>query len=131
MINVLNGTLDMGVGEIEELRSQIDAKQVRLLGVLAENRLEEFPDLPTVQQQGIDVAVTKFRGLAGPKGMPKEIAATWEAAMRRVLADPAYKKIYSEDSLIPTLMGQDKARAFTNQFAGDVKREFRDLGIIR
>ena len=131
MINVLNGTLDMGVGEIQELRSQIEAKQVRLLAVLTDNRLEEFPDLPTARQQGIDVAVTKFRGLAGPKGVPKEIAAAWEAALRRVLADPAYRKIYSEDSLVPTLMGQEQARAFTAKFADDVTREFRDLGIIR
>jgi putative tricarboxylic transport membrane protein len=131
MINVLNGTLDMGVGEIEELRSQIDAGQVRLLGVLTDKRLAEFPDLPTAREQGVDVAVTKFRGLAGPKGAPPEIGQMWEAALRRVLADSEYKKLYAENSLIPTLMGQEAARTFTKQFADEVTREFRDLGIIR
>ena len=27
MINVLNGTLDIGIGEIQELRSQLEAEQ--------------------------------------------------------------------------------------------------------
>lgn len=131
MINVLNGTLAMGVGEIEELRAQIDAKQVRLLAVLMDTRIDEFPSLPTAREQGIDVAVTKFRGLAGPKGAPPEIARLWEAALTKLLADPEYKKVYAENSLIPTLMGQDKARDFTARFADDVKREFREMGIIR
>ena len=34
MLNVLNGTLDLGIGEIQEMVSQIEAGQVRLLATL-------------------------------------------------------------------------------------------------
>ena len=131
MINVLNGTLDFGIGEIQEIRAQLDAGKVRLLGVLTETRLADFPDLATAREQGFDVVVTKFRGLAGPKGIPDEIAARWERAIRQVLASDAYKAEYMKESLIPAPMGRAEARAFTRKFAEEVTTALRELGVIR
>src|SRR5687768_13335083 len=39
VIGVLNGTYDLGIGEIQELRAQIEARKLRLLAVLTEKRL--------------------------------------------------------------------------------------------
>src|SRR5690606_38573382 len=50
MINILNGTLDIAVGEVQELRSQLDAKQIRILAVATNERLESLPDVPTLKE---------------------------------------------------------------------------------
>ena len=131
MINVLNGTLDLGIGEVQEIRSQLEAGKVRLLGVLTEARLPDFPDLPTAREQGVDLVVTKFRGLAGPKGMPDEIAAMWHDALRKVLDSPAYKAQYAKESLVPVLKGRVEARAFTTAFAAEVEQNLRELGVVK
>ena len=131
MINVLNGTLDIGIGEVQELRAQLDAGKVRLLGVLTEKRLPDLPDLKTAKEQGIDTVVTKFRGLAGPKGIPDELAKQWEAAIRKALDSPAYKAVYGKESLVPAVMGRAEARAFTTKFAAEVKTTLKDLGVIK
>jgi putative tricarboxylic transport membrane protein len=131
MINVLNGTLDMGVGEVEELRNQVEAGQVRLLATLTEQRLAKFPDVPTAREAGTDVVVTKFRGLAGPKGIPDDIARMWNAALQRTLANPAYKAAYEANNLLPTLMDRPAAREFTTRFAEGVRTSLRELGVIR
>lgn len=131
MINVLNGTLDFGIGEIQEIRAQLDAGRVRLLGVLTGNRLPDFPALATVKEQGFDVVVTKFRGLAGPKGMSDELAAQWEQALRRAVASEAYKAEYSRESLVLSVMGRAEAREFTRKFAEEVAGTLRELGVIR
>ena len=39
MINVLNGTLDIGVGEAQELQSQLEAGSLRVLATFSETRL--------------------------------------------------------------------------------------------
>ena len=70
MINVLNGTLDIGVGEMQEVQSQLEAGQIRLLATFSEERLETLPDMPTVKELGYDIVARKFRGLAGPRGCP-------------------------------------------------------------
>lgn len=129
MLNVLNGTYDIGIGEIQELRSQLDSKQVRLLAVLTDKRLPDFPDLPTAKEQGIDLVVTKFRGLAGPKGLPPAVLKAWDDGIRAVLADPAYQKEYAKESLIPAPMGAEEARQFTASFAGDVATSLKELGV--
>ena len=89
LINVLNGTLDVGIGEIQELRGQIDAGEVKLLASYTADRLDTFPDLQTAREQGIDLVVDKFRGLAGPKGLPEDIIAAWETAIPALLEDPS------------------------------------------
>jgi tripartite-type tricarboxylate transporter receptor subunit TctC len=131
MINVLNGTLDFGIGEIQEIRAQLDAGKVRLLGVLTEKRLPDFANLATVKEQGFDVVVTKFRGLAGPKGIPDDIAAQWERAIRQVVASDAYKAEYAKESLVPNVLGRAEARIFTQKFAEDITATLRELGVIK
>ena len=92
MINVLNGTLDVGIGEVQELRSQLEANQVRLLATFNPDRMTDYPDVPTVKESGFDVVLQKFRGLASPKGLPDDIGAIWDKAAQGVLADPEYQR---------------------------------------
>lgn len=131
MIGVLNGTYDIGIGEIQELRAQLEGGRIRLLAVLNEKRLSGLPDLPTAKEQGFNVVVTKFRGIAGPKGVSDEVARAWEDGLRKALELPAYKAAYTRESLIPALMGRAEARRFTAQFAKDVADSLKELGVIK
>ncbi|HEX2114543.1 MAG TPA: tripartite tricarboxylate transporter substrate binding protein, partial [Alphaproteobacteria bacterium] len=125
MVNVLNGTLDIGIGEIQELRAQLDSNQVRLLAVLTERRLADLPDLPTAHEQGLDLVVTKFRGLAGPKNIPPATIKLLEDGVEAVLADPEYKKEYARENLIPTFMRHEEAQRFTAKFTEEVSASLR------
>jgi tripartite-type tricarboxylate transporter receptor subunit TctC len=131
MLGVLNGTLDLGVGEIQEMVAQLDAGQVRLLAVLTADRVPALPDLATAREQGIDVVVTKFRGLAGPKNLPPNVLKAWQDGIAAVLADPAYQKEYRRESLIPAPMGSEEATRFTASFATEVAASLRELGVIK
>jgi putative tricarboxylic transport membrane protein len=131
MINVLNGTLEMGVGEIQELRSQLESKRVRLLAVFNPQRLAAFPDVPTVKEAGFDVVVRKFRGLAGPQGLPAEIIAIWERAVQGLLNDPEYKAVYGAESLVADFMPLAAYESFVNAFAADAESFFRETGVIK
>jgi len=131
LINVLNHTLDMGVGELQEMRGQLDARKIRLLAVVGDEHLPQFPDVPTVREQGIDLSVRKFRGLAGPKGLPLEVVVKWEAAVRQLLDDPEYKKLYIEDGLQPGFMAHDQYVAFMNQFGNETAAFLKESGVIK
>jgi len=131
MIGVLNGTYDFGIGEVQETRSQLEAKKVKLLGVLTASRLPQLPDLPTAKEQGIDLVVTKFRGLAGPKNLPPNVLRAWADGIQAVLADPAYRAEYTRDNLAPAFMAADEAAAFTKKFAGELAASLRELGLLK
>lgn len=131
MINVLNKTLDIGIGEVQELRAQLEAKKVRLLAVVGDRRLEQFPDVPTLKQQGADIAVLKFRGLAGPKGQPANVVAAWEKGIQALLADPQYKKIYLANNLQAGYMSHAEYARFIDSFGRDTEAFLKSTGVIK
>jgi len=129
LINVLNGTLDVGVGEIQELVGQIEAGEVKLLATYTENRLDAFPDVQTAREQGIDLVVDKFRGLAGPKGLPEDVIAAWEQAIPLLLESPEFKAYYQEGSLVPAFMNHEEYGEFVAKFAEEQKQFMAEYGI--
>jgi putative tricarboxylic transport membrane protein len=130
MINVLNGTLDIGVGEVQELKSQLEAGEIRLLATFSDARLDLLPDLPTVGELGYDVVVRKFRGLAGPKGIPDDVVAIWESAVQEVLASTEYRAVYEPNNLRAEYIGHDGYIAFIAQFGAETEAFLRETGVI-
>jgi tripartite-type tricarboxylate transporter receptor subunit TctC len=131
MINVLNGTLHIGVGEVQELQSQLEAKQLRILATFSGERLANYPDVPTVKELGYDVVVQKFRGLAGPKGLPANVVAMWEKAVQAVLADPKYKAAYEAENLRAEYIAHDDYVKFIADFGAKTEKFLRDTGVIK
>ena len=131
MIGVLNGTYDIGIGEFQELGAQLEAGKIRLLATLSDKRLDGLPNLPTAKEQGYNVVVTKFRGIAGPKGVSDDIAKAWEDGLRKALATPEYKAQYTKEHLTPMVLGRADARKFTTEFAKEVTDSMKELGILK
>lgn len=130
-INVLNHTLDIGVGELEEIRPQLEAGKLRVLAVMGDKRIDQLPDVQTAREQGVDVSVRKFRGLAGPKGLPADVIKAWEEGVQKVLADPAYKKIYTENGLQPAFMPHDEYVKFVADFGQETQDFLKSTGVIK
>jgi len=131
LINVLNHTLDMGIGELQEIKAQLDARKVRVLAVVGDERLAHLPNVKTVKEQGIDLSVRKFRGLAGPKGTSPAAIAALEAAVPKLLADPKYKTIYINNGLLPGFMGHAAYVKFMADFGRDTEAFLKQSGAIR
>jgi len=131
LLNVLNGTLHIGVGEALEIRGQLETGRLRLLAVFAAQRIERLPDVPTVRESGYDVVATKFRGFAGPKGTPAEIVAAWESAVQRVLENPSYREVFEADMLSPMYIPHEDYGNFVEDFASNTERFLRDSGVLQ
>lgn len=131
MINVLNGTLDIGVGEVQELASQLEAGQVRILATFTQDRLEAYPDVETVSEAGYDIVARKFRGLAGPKGLSEDVIAAWEKAIPQLLENPEYKAAYTKASLRPEYIPHDEYGEFIQSFANETESFLKESGVIQ
>ncbi len=129
MINVLNGSLDLGIGEIQEFRGQLDAGEIRVIGVFTETRLADFPDAKTAKEEGIDMVVNKFRGIVGPKGLPPEVIKAWESAIPKVMADPEFQKWYKNAALVPAFLPHDQFAPFVADFVKQQEAFFKEYGI--
>ncbi len=130
-INVLNRTLDIGIGELGEIKPQLEVGKLRVLAVMGDNRIEQLPDVPTAREQGVDVSVRKFRGLAAPKGTPADVVAAWETGIQKVLADPVYKKIYIGNGLQPAFIAHNEYGAFISDFARETEAFLKAASVIK
>ena len=130
LISVLNGTVSLGIGEIQELTAQLEAGEVRILTTYTVERLGDFPDVPTAREQGIDLVINKFRGIAGPAGLPDDILAAWESAISNVLEDPEFKAWYEAQSLVPYYLTSGDYNVFIEDFAMQQLDFFKEYGIL-
>lgn len=93
----MGGHIDANTHAPAEIKSAVDAGKVRVLAVMGEQRSNLFPDVPTLKELGIDWSVTQWRGVSVAKGTPPDVRAAWEKALKKVAADPAFKKFIVED----------------------------------
>lgn len=129
LISVLNGTVDLGIGEIQELSAQLEAGEVRLIATYTTDRLDTMPDVATAREQGVDLVVNKFRGIAGPSGLPDDILEKWETGIQAVLEDPEFKTWYEAQSLVPQYMPHNEYANFIDEFAEEQQAFFKKYGI--
>jgi putative tricarboxylic transport membrane protein len=85
----------------------------------------------TAKEQGFNVVVRKFRGLAGPKGIPDNVARQMEDAIRKAVASPAYKAEYTKEHLTPMVLGREAARQFTADVAAETITSFKEIGLLK
>ena len=87
---LLGGHVLFVVGEFNY--SYLEGGQARVLLFLGEKRSEEYPQVPVVKDLGYDIPCPVYNGVAGPKGLPDEIARKLEEAFTKGMKEPAFVK---------------------------------------
>lgn len=78
-------------------RGLIDGGRLKALAVASPERVAALPNVPTMTELGMpEVDATVWLGLAGPAGLPAELAAQIHAAVSRVLGQPEVRKQLTE-----------------------------------
>ncbi|MGH3880465.1 MAG: Bug family tripartite tricarboxylate transporter substrate binding protein [Actinophytocola sp.] len=68
LASVLGGKVAFGVSGVGESRDQIEAGELRVLGVTSGERMPGI-DGPTLKESGVDVEFTNWRGIVAPPGI--------------------------------------------------------------
>jgi tripartite-type tricarboxylate transporter receptor subunit TctC len=70
----------------------IDAGKVRALAIMDANPPALYPNVPTLKKElGTDWAISAWRVVAAPKGIPPQAQATLVAALKKVYESKEYK----------------------------------------
>jgi putative tricarboxylic transport membrane protein len=129
---LLGGHVDMIWANPSEFMPQYEAKMVRPLVVAKENRIPEFPDVPTFRDNGYDVTFKFFRGIAAPPGIPAEAVAFYEKMMKQVVDSPAWKERYLKKYLLsPGWLGSKEFTQSVTHSEGVFREILKDLGFVK
>jgi tripartite-type tricarboxylate transporter receptor subunit TctC len=94
---MLGGQVDLMVIQAAAVLGQARAGTIKILANLSPTRSQTIPGVPTSDESGIPgLYAAGWFGLFGPRGIPKEIVATLNAAMVQALAEPAVRARFTE-----------------------------------
>lgn len=85
---VLTGEVQMTLIDSGPIAALLKAGKLRALAVTSEQRMPSYPHVPTLREQGVDLAVNFWSGLLAPAGTPAPVLARLQQEMARIMALP-------------------------------------------
>jgi tripartite-type tricarboxylate transporter receptor subunit TctC len=123
LAEVLAGRLDFAALLVANGTPMFRAGTLRLIGVFAEQRHPEYPDVPTFREQGIDAVQMSYAGMLAPKGTPEPILALLERNCQEAIGSAAFKKAVEHYGIVVDYRGR-------KEFAQLLAAEYQSLGAI-
>ena len=100
--------------------------------LFAEQRNTSIPDVPTVKEQGFDVAPLSIGGLLGPAGLPADVKKKLEAACIAARDTEAFQRIV-KNTFQPSDYFADSAgfAKSLNKDVADKQKLLTALGMVK
>jgi tripartite-type tricarboxylate transporter receptor subunit TctC len=91
MNDTIGGQVPMAYDTILATTPQHNAGRVRALAVTSINRSALLPNIPTLAESGFkDFNIVAWQAVVGPKGLPADVKAVLQKALKAVMEDPAF-----------------------------------------
>lgn len=109
MAALLRGEADFHQTNLVSAIEFIKSGKVKALAVTTAERLKEFPDIPTYTEAGYpNVDIFGWRGVIGPKDLPKEIVDQWAKAVKETMERKGWIKMVTAVGDMPRYMGPEE-----------------------
>jgi len=127
--NLLGGHVDAVVQLPAALSAPVKQGQARLLAALIPNRDPALPDVPTAKEQGIDVSLEAWRGIAVPKGTPRNVISTIEKSIKATVESPEFTKSSENLGVRPAFLGTDEFSSLIAKEDAELARLMQQIGL--
>jgi len=108
--------------------SHVQAGKLKIIALFANKRLEMFPDVATVSEQGINFVMGMWRGLIAPQGTPPEVIKKLHDAFKKGMEDPVLIKNAKDMAVNLSYVGPEdfgKLMAHDHDFYGKLVKEIK------
>ncbi len=112
MAALISGEIQMSLTALGGLGSQLKAGKVRLLAVGSSRRLQQFPDVPTYAEVGLDDSPRTWWGLLAPAGTPDAMVKRINSEFVRLFHEPKFADYLESQFLEPSFMSPEEFAVF-------------------
>mgnify|MGYP001793400883 FL=1 len=115
--------LSTGFSEAVDLAN---AGEVKIIGVTSPERIDTYPDAPTMAEQGIDTQFVNWRGFFAAPGLPDDKLAMYQDALAKMYDTPEWEEVRGRNGWVNIHNnGPDFLTFLENQeqVMGDLMRE--------
>ena len=101
LTGLLRNDVQASIDTITAALGPIRQGQVTAIAISTEKRTESLPELPTLKEAGVDVALEAWNALYGPRGTPAPIVQVLNKAVNTALDDQAIRAAMVQDGADP------------------------------
>lgn len=99
MTALVAGQIDSAFGAYEEMKPLMDAGRVRPLAVFSKSRSPVLPNVPTMTELGVPIALDNMKGLMAPAGLPEPVYRYLNDAFRKAVQTDAWKDYVAKSGI--------------------------------
>ena len=127
--NLVGGHVDAVVQLPAALAAPVKQGQVRLIAALIPNRDPALPEVATAREQGVDVSLEAWRGIAVPRGTPRAVITQIESAIRNTVGSAEFVKASENLGVRPAFMPADEFGALIAKEDAELSRLMQGIGL--
>lgn len=129
---LLAGKVQAFTGDISEAKGFVDAGKIKVLAVMAPQRLDgEFAKFPTAKEQGIDAVGANWRGFYAPGQMSNDAYNFWVKSVGTVYDSKEWKDIMAKNGMAPLNLRGNDFQKFVKDSVDEIQALSREIGIIK
>ena len=129
---LLGGSIEVYTGDVAEMKAHLDAGTMRILAVMAPERLPEpFAQFPTAKELGYDAEWVIMRGYYMGGDVSDEAYNTWVDAFQKAYGTEEWAKIQAEQGLFPLNMAGAEFNEDVKARVARLKAVAKEAGLIQ
>lgn len=114
-----------------EVFTQVQAGELKTLGVLSDEKSSVLPDVPTFKEAGYDVAVGVWRSIDAPANTPPEVVKVLEEAFLEAVKDKDFTDFMEKNGLGIVVKGSGEYRSMVEKDHDYYKGLLEELGLTK
>jgi putative tricarboxylic transport membrane protein len=128
---LLGGHVDITFGTMSDFIGQIEAKRIRPLAVMGENRLPRFPDLPTMKELGLNIDFVQFRCFLGPRDFPPYAVKFWEEAFAKMIKTPRWENYLNKAQAVGLFLKHEECRRYLVKYRNNLRIDVSEVEALK
>jgi tripartite-type tricarboxylate transporter receptor subunit TctC len=130
--DLVAGGVEVVPCSIPEARALIDAGKVRSLAIMDADPPTLYPNVPPLKKAlGTDWTMAAWRGMAAPKGIPKDVEAKLVDAVKKAYDSADYKKFMADRGFGVIYMPPAEFAKFMEKSSNDLGATMKAVGIVK
>lgn len=128
---ILGNHIDIANSNPGQVSQYVEAGQLRILGVMAEERLADLPDVPTYEEAGypVDTSWAQFRGIFAPEDVPEEVLEKLSEAFMEAYQTESYVSYMESAQMVEGSMGYKEYTEYIERQNQLTKEWYERLGV--
>ncbi|MFW8595133.1 tripartite tricarboxylate transporter substrate binding protein [Cribrihabitans neustonicus] len=119
--------LSTGFSEAIDLAN---AGEVKIIGVTADERVDSYPDAPTMKEQGLDTTFVNWRGFFGAPGLPEDQLSAYQTALAKMYDTPEWEEVRARNGWVNIHNSGEDFRTFLEQQEQVIGDLMKKLGFL-